>query len=80
VLSSIKSIGTNIPGALLVELVKDGTLSPRQAPHYAELKGPTEDSVKGLAQIAVALASNPRAACEMAGAAGSGSGNGHGPP
>ena len=68
-LSSIKSLGINIPGPLLVELVKDRTLSSQHARHYAELKGPTVESVDALARMAVAIADNPRAAAEIASAA-----------
>lgn len=63
--SSISSFGANIPGPLLIELVKDGTLSPKQAQHYAELSGPTSESIETLAHIAVGLASNPKLAREM---------------
>jgi hypothetical protein len=69
VLSSIKSVGTNIPGPLLVELVKDGTLSPQQARHYAELKGPNEEAVTALAGVAVAISDNAPAAADVANAA-----------
>ena len=51
-LSSIKSMGHNIPGALLVSLVKDGTLAPPQARYYIELKGGTLETVNALAEIA----------------------------
>ncbi len=68
-LSSIKSIGTNIPGALLVELARHGTLSPQQARHFAEIKGPTAEAVEALARIAVAMDQNRRVATDLAVAA-----------
>jgi hypothetical protein len=68
-LSSIRSVGANIPGTLLVELVRCGNLSPEQARHYAEMKGPEEDAVTALADIATLLVGQPRLALEMASAA-----------
>ncbi len=46
VLSSLKNMGANIPGPLLVELVKDGNLTPQQAKYYAELKGAVMEAVE----------------------------------
>ncbi len=51
VLSSIKSLGINIPGPLLVELVKDAILSPQQAQHYIGLKGAAAEAVLALGDI-----------------------------
>ncbi|MBS0242665.1 MAG: NACHT domain-containing protein, partial [Proteobacteria bacterium] len=66
-LSSIKSLGTNIPGPLLVELVSDGALSAQQACHYCELKGPIEEAVSALAVIATRMAADgQQSAAELA--------------
>jgi len=69
VLSSIQSLGSKIPGTLLVELVKDGTLSPQQAQHYAFLKGPSIDAVQALTNIAMTFKNDPRTAGQLADAA-----------
>ena len=52
-LSSIRSLGQNIPGELLGAAVQHGVLSPTQAVHYARLKGVGE-TVEDLARIAAA--------------------------
>jgi hypothetical protein len=50
-LSSIKSLGKNIPVKLLLAAVDAGVLAIRQAAHFADLKGPSEESVKLLAGL-----------------------------
>jgi hypothetical protein len=65
-LSSIVSMGRNIPVAVVVPLVKDGTLAPLQARYYAELKGAATEAVEALAAIALTKADNPSTATEMA--------------
>jgi hypothetical protein len=60
-LSSIQSLGQNIPGPLLVQLVRHGQLSASEARHFLELKGPDEKAVTALAEIAVVLAERDEA-------------------
>ena len=63
-LSSINSLGRNIPVSLLVAVVKDGRCR-QQARYYAELKGATADAVGALAGISAQI-SSPTEATEMA--------------
>ena len=51
VLSSIASIGSQVPGELLVETVRNGVLPPRQALHWLEYKS-DEARVQGLDALA----------------------------
>jgi hypothetical protein len=66
VMSSVNSLGENIPGSLLLALLIDGNLSPQQVRHYAELKGPTEEAVETLASAAIALNDNALAGADLA--------------
>ncbi len=68
-LSSIKSLGRNIAGPLLVELVRDGILSARQGQHYSTAIEVTDEAVLALVGIAHVIYANPRAAAQMANAA-----------
>jgi hypothetical protein len=51
-LSSIKSLGYSIPGKVVIEAVKSGVLSVRQAQHFAELMTLDQESVSTFAQLA----------------------------
>ena len=51
-LSSIKSLGANVPTKLLLTAVDKGVLSIRQAAHFADIKGASKESVELLSGLA----------------------------
>jgi hypothetical protein len=53
-LSSIKSVGKNVPAELVLAAVDRKVLTIRQAAHFADLKGPSQESVGLLAGLALA--------------------------
>jgi hypothetical protein len=57
-LSSIRSLGFNIPGALILAAFNHRVLSIKQASHLAELIGDDEDSVRTIAHLAYLNVSN----------------------
>ena len=64
VLSSIKSLGQNVPEELILAAVERGVLAPRQAAYFAEIKGPSA-SVALLARLAVATRDNQALSREL---------------
>ncbi len=64
-LSSINSLGQNVPAKLLLAAVDKGVLTNRQAAHFAELKGPSEVSVELLSGLALAARDNPALRSEL---------------
>jgi hypothetical protein len=65
-LSSINSLGANLPGQLILTAAERGVLNPRQAAYFAEIKGPSEESVTLLAGLAIAVRDNQPLRAELA--------------
>jgi hypothetical protein len=65
-LSSLKSLGQNVPSELALAAAKRGVITPRQAAHFAELKGPCEEGVTLLAGLAVVVRDNKAFSEELA--------------
>jgi len=65
VLSSIRSIGFNIPGALIFAAAKKGVVSIRQAGHFAVISRNNQEGAIALAQLARLSISNPGECYEL---------------
>jgi hypothetical protein len=64
-LSSIRSLGENVPSPLLIAAVEKGTLSIRQAAYFGELKGACEESVRLFVGLAASTNCNPQLSFEL---------------
>jgi hypothetical protein len=65
-LSSIRSLGQNVPERLALVAVQRGVLTFRQAAYFAEITGPSKESVELLAGLAVAARENHALSAELA--------------
>ena len=68
-LSSIKSLGQNVPGRLALAAVQRRVITFRQAAYFAEIKGPCEESVRLLAALAGVARDNQALRTELASSA-----------
>ena len=64
-LSSIKSLGQNVPVELALAAVDKGVLTMRQAAHFADLKGSSNAGVRLLTGLLVAARDNPALSEEL---------------
>jgi hypothetical protein len=65
-LSSIRSLGQNVPKVLALTAVQRDVLTPRQAAYFAEITGPSKEAVELLAGLAVAARENHVLGTELA--------------
>jgi hypothetical protein len=64
-LSSIKSLGENVPAKLALAAVDKGVLTIGQAAHFADLKGPSEEGVELLLGLTLAGHENSAVQSEL---------------
>jgi hypothetical protein len=65
VLSSIRSLGRNVPVELILAAVDKGVLTIRQAANLADLKGPSIDAVRLLVQLSASGRGEPTLRSEL---------------